>query len=761
MKKRWTLSLVAAAAAIVTFSPVTEASKQTVTSYPVSSGVTYEQYKYNASYGTNVVNHLTVNLNDPYTKVALGLAGTTNGRMTTTAMASAHSKEGHRVVGAINAGFFDMSVGNPLLLLADNNEIINGGRISVGDDEFVNKPYAFGVKQDGTPSIDLFDFDVSMSYQGKKYELSGLNRKRYDNEAIVFTPQHYLGDTGQNSFGVEVVVDTGKLITENTFGQTLTGKITHVFPYSEKWPANIPDTGFVLSVHGTPWRAMMENMKVGEEVTIDFSINDAWNNADFMIATGPLLVEDGKVNLQMSATSSRAREIAPRTVVGVDEDTKQVHYITVDGRQTVSKGMNMTQLANYLVDIGVDTAINLDGGGSTAMGVRKIGTNDIVLANKPSDGSQRRVSTILEAISTAPTSEAARATVTRSRVGTFLVGASAEVTSVSNVMDKYYNPISAVKSKLSVSSEKGTISGQGLTYTMNEAGIDRLQIAYDGAIFQTYPITTVTGPSELYLRASATTVSPGETIQFSINALDANKEQLLYDKYQLTYKVEGDIGTINQDGKFTASKTGGTGKVIATLGDKSAGVNVTVKAATTPTPPATSTKFKDILSTYPYVKEIEYLADQKYFNGYTDGTFRPDEKLTRAHAAVIISRILNLNTDTIKNPNFSDVPTTYTYYKEIAAVQNLGIVDGSNGKFNPSGQLTRAHMSKILTLAFMLEGSANKSFKDVDPSHWVHEYVQALAANGVTTGYEDGSFKPNVPISRAHFAVFLYRTLEK
>lgn len=757
MKKRRTWSLIAAIAAVITFSPVTktEASKQTVTSYPVSPGVTYEQYKYNASYGTNVVNHLTINLRNEYTKVRLGLAGTTNGRMTTTAMANSHSKEGHRVVGAINAGFFDMSVGNPLLLLAEKNEIINGGRISVGGDEYVNKPFAFGVKADGTPAIELFDFNVNMNYKGKIYELSGLNRKRYNDEAIVFTPQYYLGNTGQNSYGVEIVVDTGKRITENTFGQTLTGKITHVFPYSEKWPANIPDTGFVLSVHGTPWRAMMEGMKVGEEITVDFNINQGWKNAEFMIATGPLLVQDGRVNLQMSATSSRAREVAPRTVVGVDEDTKQVHYITVDGRQSTSKGMNMSQLANYLVDIGVDTAINLDGGGSTTMGIRKPGSNDVILINKPSDGSQRRVSTILEAISTAPTGKPVQAEVTRSRVGTFLVGASASVTSVSNMTDAHYNAITPFKSKLVLSSERGTIKSEGLTYSMTEVGTDRLQIAHEDDMIQTYPITTVASPNELYLKATSTVVSPGETIQFSINALAANKEPLLYDKYQLEYKVEGDIGTIDDNGRFIAGKNPGTAKVIATLGGKSAGVSVTVQAQPKPT------NFKDIVSTYPYVKEIEYLADKKYFTGYTDGTFRPDQKLSRAHATVIISRILQLDTNNVKNPNFSDVPTTYTYYKEIAAVQNLGIVDGSNGKFNPSGELTRAHMAKMLTLAFDLQGNANKAFKDVATDHWVHEYVQALAANEVTTGYEDGSYKPNVAISRAHFAVFLYRTLNK
>lgn len=750
----------------------TEASKTTITTYPLSSGVTYEQYQYQASSVTNKINHLTIDLTDPYTKVGLGLPPTQNGRMTTTAMANAHSTEGHRVVGAINAGFFDMSVGNPLLLLAENNEIINGGRISVGADEFVNKPYAFGVKDDGSPAIELFDFDISMQYGGQTYELSGLNRKRYDNEAIVFTPQHYLSTTGQNAYGVEVVIDTGKVITENSFGQTLTGKVTHIFPYSEKWPAQIPETGFVLSVHGTPWRAMMENMKVGEEVTVDFSINEEWNNADFMIATGPLLVQDNRVNLQMDPSSARAREVAPRTVVGVDEDTNKVHYITVDGRQSASRGMNMTQLANYLVSIGVDTAINLDGGGSTTMGIRKHGSNNVVLANVPSDGgAQRRVSTTLEAISTAPTSEAARGTVTRSRVGTFLVGASASVTSVTNVMDKYYNPIVAEKSKLALTSEKGTISSDGLTYKMNEVGTDRLYIAHGGSIFQTYPITTVAGPSQFYLKATATTVKPQETIQFSINALDEAGKELLYDKYQLTYEVEGDIGTIDENGKFTANKAGGEGKVIARLGDKAAGVKVVVEKPVVETPKPTPTpeptpnpspvQFKDLSSSYKYLDAVTYLAEKGHFTGYTDGTFRPTEVLSREHAAVIISRILNLNADDVANPNFTDVPTTHRYYKQIAAVQNMGIMDGFDNQFNPSQSLTRGQMAKIITLAFTLEGDAQKVFTDVSTTAWEYPFVQALAANDVTTGYTDGSFKPKTYISREHFALFLYRTLTK
>jgi len=123
----------------------------------------------------------------------------------------------------------------------------------------------------------------------------------------------------------------------------------------------------------------------------------------------------------MNTSSARAKQVTSRSAIAISKDKKSVHFVTVDGAN--KKGMNMTQFADYLVSLGVDRALNLDGGGSTTMGVRNYGSNSVVLANKPSAGSQRQVSAILEAISTAPTSNPNSINLTRSNVGTMLVGA--------------------------------------------------------------------------------------------------------------------------------------------------------------------------------------------------------------------------------------------------------------------------------------------------------------------------------------------------
>ncbi|MEG0259958.1 MAG: S-layer homology domain-containing protein, partial [Lysinibacillus sp.] len=235
---------------------------------------------------------------------------------------------------------------------------------------------------------------------------------------------------------------------------------------------------------------------------------------------------------------------------------------------------------------------------------------------------------------------------------------------------------------------------------------------------------------------------------------DANGKAIVYEPNQLKWSVEGNIGTITSGGKFTANKANGSGKVTATLGTKSVSVNVNT---------AKTELFKDVPSNYPYYKEIEYLTKNKIITGYQeDGTFRPGNQLTRGHAAVIISRALKLDTNNVSNPKFKDIPTSHPYYKEIAAVVEVGIMSGkSKDVFDSKANLTRAQMAKIIAIAYNLEGTSKIVFKDVAKDNWAYDYIQALAANKVTTGYEGNLYKPFQPITRAHFSVFLYRAIHR
>lgn len=721
--------------------------------YPLSQGVEYKQYTYSNTY-TNTINHLTIDVGNSTTEVQLGMPATVNGKESTVANANRHSKEGNRVVGAINASFYNMSQGYPLFLLAKNNVILNGGTVSSGSGEYMNVPTAFGVTADGRGVIDYFDFDVTLTHKGTNYEMSGLNRARNINESVIYTPQFYSKTTDTNEYGFEIVVDTGSPITENTFGQTLTGKVTQIKAYGSTAKLTIPSTGFVVSLQGGDWYNKLSHVAVGDEMSVNFSIDQLWQNAQFILASGPYLVKDNKPYIMMSTSSDRAKEIAPRTVVATSDNGKKVHFITVDGRQSHSKGMNMVQLANYLVALGVDRAINLDGGGSTTMGIRNYGSNNVVLANLPSNSgnTQRLVSTTLLAVSTAPTGKGTHIKATNStNYATLLVGASSSV-AVQYILDENYNTL-PLDGHLSLASQNGSLTINGLTYTATKAGDDRIYIGHDGTAVQSFPVKIVDAPTTLTISPSSKTISAGETVSFTIDAKDDSGKAIAYEPSQVKWSVEGNIGTITSDGKFTAKNPGATGKIVATLGTKSESVNVTV---------AKAALFKDIPSNYMYYKEVEYLTSKNIITGYSDGTFKPTNKLTRAHAAVIISRALGLNTSNVKNPSFKDIPANHIYYKEIAAVAEAGIMSGrGNNTFDPDATLTRAQMAKIVALAYDLKGTSTIEFKDVPKTDWAYTYIQQLAANNITTGYSGNLYKPNESISRVHFGLFLYRAIHR
>ncbi len=169
------------------------------------------------------------------------------------------------------------------------------------------------------------------------------------------------------------------------------------------------------------------------------------------------------------------------------------------------------------------------------------------------------------------------------------------------------------------------------------------------------------------------------------------------------------------------------------------------------------TDFKDVPKSHFAYTEIMAMKKAGIINGYDDGTFKPLVGITRQHVAALISRALPL--EPIREATtFKDVPTSHPYYNDIQRLYRAGIIDGSNGNFNPSASLTRAQMAKILCLAFNLEPKTGYIFTDVGADHWAKDYIATLYASGITTGSE-GKFNGNETVTRAQYAVFLYRAL--
>lgn len=180
----------------------------------------------------------------------------------------------------------------------------------------------------------------------------------------------------------------------------------------------------------------------------------------------------------------------------------------------------------------------------------------------------------------------------------------------------------------------------------------------------------------------------------------------------------------------------------------------------TPIVSAQAAGFSDVSG---FKKEIEYLTGLGIISGYKDGTFRPATKLTRAQAVVMIMRAIGMpKSDTfVKDPGFHDVGPSKFGYREISVATSAGIISGkSSTQFDPNGNITRAEMAKVIGSAFKLQGVYELGFKDVPASYWASPFISSLAANNITVGYNDGTFRPKQPIDRAQFSAFLARIMK-
>lgn len=521
------------------------------------------------------VNILDVNLSDPYTTVNFGVSDPITKLNPVTTLAKLHTRDKHHVVGAINASFFHMDNGNPTYLLATKNKINNLGAVSGADTGYMYTPAAFGIDKNGKAIIDKFKLKISISHSNKTYELTDFNRQRNPNESILFTKSFRYSNTRTNATGLEVVV-TGldkNLDPGATFGEKITGKVTSIRPYGRTSSATIPKNGFVISAHGSKVE-QIRALKVGDPISITVDIEDKWKGSEFMLASGPLLVQGGKVNMSINPTSPRATQREPRSAVAVDKTGKRVFLVTVDGRQkNHSAGMTLKEFSNYLLSKGAYQAINLDGGGSTTMAARLPGNRYATLINKPSDGRQRSVSAILEAISTAPYGDAVSFSAASSAGGKLAIGGSTTFT-ISNALDSYNNLLTVNYDKVSYTVEGGIGRVEGNKFIAEKDGTGSVTVKY-GKAQKKIPIT-VTAPAKITIEPSSIKIGINQTQNLSVKAFDSSGKELKISQSNIKWSTKGNVGTFSSNGAFKAASAPASGSIIAQHGTKKVEIPVSV-----------------------------------------------------------------------------------------------------------------------------------------------------------------------------------------
>lgn len=172
------------------------------------------------------------------------------------------------------------------------------------------------------------------------------------------------------------------------WGTSVAGRLTRKYTVSaEGCTASAPSVGkrvVLTAPRGSTEATRLSALEVTDRINLTWSLG--WPNVADAIAAEPQLLDTGTVVAPTGCGSMCGRH--PRTAVGIKADGTVV-LVVVDGRSTDSRGMTLVELARFLLDEGVVTALNLDGGGSSTMVVRGKVVND------PSDGRERSIANAL------------------------------------------------------------------------------------------------------------------------------------------------------------------------------------------------------------------------------------------------------------------------------------------------------------------------------------------------------------------------------
>ncbi len=174
-----------------------------------------------------------------------------------------------------------------------------------------------------------------------------------------------------------------------------------------------------------------------------------------------------------------------------------------------------------------------------------------------------------------------------------------------------------------------------------------------------------------------------------------------------------------------------------------------------PVPGSPESRFSDIAGT-PHEDNIVAVAERRIAGGFSDGTYRPLLAVTRGQMATFLSRALDL--PGAEPAGFTD--TSRSVHREaIDAVAAAGIADGyGDGSFRPDEPVTRGQMATFLSRGFDLPPASSAGFRDTagDP----HEKaIDSVAAAGITSGFGDGTYRPRDAVARGQMATFLARAL--
>lgn len=321
--------------------------------------------------GWNEGSVLTADLSESTLSTDLRDTGTVTGRAPLNDVMH-QGPRGKQAVAAVNGTFFDINHSDAPIYTSVSSDGLRAGN---------SKPQPSLTIDQGRAAVQQLSATGTATLPGgKQHELAGMNTPQLVADGIGvytsawgdYTLDRPVGAPDKKAKKIAAAVIEDGTVTETTgiadsFGKRRVADGTQVLIGREAGAETI---------------AQLEK---GDKVDIEVGPSE---DVDLGIAGSHQILTNGTV---LNMTDGLATGTHPRTVVGISKDGTELYVMVLDGRSNKSRGMNLTEIGELLRDMGAHNALNLDGGGSSAMSARVAGDDGPKIWNTPSDGQVREV----------------------------------------------------------------------------------------------------------------------------------------------------------------------------------------------------------------------------------------------------------------------------------------------------------------------------------------------------------------------------------
>ena len=529
-------------------------------SYDVGEGISYTRMEGRNSAGNQRANILTYQPNTGVTPIMVYAGEQLYGSSATITNAVKYlESQGKKVIGGTNADFFVMSSGIPIGLVIDEGELISSDAWQ----------YAVGFKADGTAVMGRPTMNMTVSGASGTVNVSYFNKTRTTAGAYLLD-RNYDDSTHFSAHGSYIVLER---LDDNPVQVNHTLKLKVVDKGTGSSPLTIADNQMILTKSDGASVPSWVDFPVGEEVSLWIGANDKnWAEVDYAVG-GKLLIDNREVTTTGIDGGSSARA---RSAIGVKADGTVVLY-EIDGNQSASAGLTAAGLGQELLELGCVRAICLDGGGSSAMALRKPGEETAALISSPSDGSQRACANYIFFINNVPADGVTAHAVLTPSYRYVMPGASTWF-SVKGA-DASYGPAEAPADlTYTVSNSLGTVDGQ--TFTAGDATGTATITGSNGAVSGSMDVCVTGDIQSIVLQSGgkdlrSISLKPGEQIDVDGIAYHLGQKMASADN-QFTWSVSGGVGTVDANGVFTAGEKMANGTLTCSYGGASKSVSVSV-----------------------------------------------------------------------------------------------------------------------------------------------------------------------------------------